>query len=803
MTTNNSNNSSGEEVKKDLESSSTSSTLKPNFPFQAEYKAVPSTSLENSFKEEEKSVTLEVGKKKTPIKKVIPKRKIDSKIKAEPKTRSTKNNKESKNLKDKGEIGQNTDFKTPRLEHHDLLKLETRTESKANRVTTKSKAELKRDSKPKAVPKQERPRTTPLKPTKPMKFISVPTEAMVTEKPDQLTAEQLQNKKVNAAQANRIKVRPHDTQIYALGGLGEVGKNMYCYEQGNEIAIVDCGVLFPDDELLGVDYVIPDYHHLIRCNHKRKILVITHGHEDHIGGIPFLLKQVDIEAIYAPRFAKALIEKKLLEHRDLPKVPIIEVNENSAVKTRFFNIGFFNTIHSIPDSLGVMITTPNGTIVHTGDFKFDLTPVGQNADYQKMAYIGALKPDLLMSDSTNSGVEGFSISEKDVAKEILQIMRTAKSRIIVATFASNVYRVAQIIEAAVKTGRKVAVFGRSMENVVDIGRKMGVIHLKNEEMLSPDELRTTPDEKVCILCTGSQGEPLAALSRIVNGTHRHIHLKPSDTVVFSSNPIPGNDDSVNKIVDKLFRSGATVLNKSVLNNLHTTGHASKQEQKLMMQLIKPKYFMPIHGEYKMLMQHRQSALELGIPKENIFVCANGDVLLLRNHELIQSDWRYQGDDIYVDGNDISGLSTAVLKDRHILADNGMVAVIVPIDSSTNALLAKPVIVSRGFVYLKDSQQLIRDAENVVTLALQAKLKEKTTFADLKNCIRSSLESFLYKKTHRNPIVIPVILNSRKAMEEIAAQHRQRQTKRTLSVKSSLRDTKEKESRLSLETNSKS
>ena len=573
--------------------------------------------------------------------------------------------------------------------------------------------------------------------------------------------------------ANKTKVLDGDTQIYALGGLGEVGKNMYCYEHGNEIAIVDCGVLFPDDELLGVDYVIPDYHHLIRCNNKRKILVITHGHEDHIGGIPFLLKQVNIDAIYAPRFAKALIEKKLAEHKDAPKVPIIEINEDSAVKTKYFNIGFFNTIHSIPDSLGVLINTPNGSIVHTGDFKFDLTPVGQNADYQKMAYIGALKPDLLMSDSTNSGVEGFSISEKDVAREILQIMKNSKDRIIIATFASNVYRVAQIIDAAIQTGRKVAVFGRSMENVVEIGRKMGVIKIKNSDLLSPEELRSTPDDKVCILCTGSQGEPLAALSRIVNGTHRFIHLKPTDTVVFSSNPIPGNDASVNKIVDKLFRSGATVLNKSILNNLHTTGHASKQEQKLMMQLIKPKYFMPIHGEHKMLMQHRQSAMELGIPKENIFVCANGDVLLLRNHEVIQSDWRYQGDDIYVDGNDISGLSTAVLKDRRILADNGMVAVIVPIDSSTNSLLSRPVIVSRGFVFLKDSQALIKEAEFIIANALQNKMKERTTFADIKNCIRSSLEPYLYKKTHRNPIVIPVILNSRKAMEEIAAQHRLR------------------------------
>ncbi len=561
-------------------------------------------------------------------------------------------------------------------------------------------------------------------------------------------------------------VEKTDTLIYALGGLGEVGKNMYCYEHENEICIVDCGVLFPGDELLGVDYVIPDYHHLIRMNKKRKFLVITHGHEDHIGGIPFLLKQVQIDAIYAPRFAKALIQKKLSEHKGLENTKIIEINEDSRVSTRYFAVGFFNTIHSIPDSLGVLITTPNGTIVHTGDFKFDLTPVGTNADYQKMAHIGVLKPDLLMSDSTNSGVEDFSISEKKVADEILEIMRKTKQRLIVATFASNVHRVSQIIEAAVKCKRKVIVFGRSMENVVDIGRKMGTIHIKNSDMLSPDELAHTPDDKICIICTGSQGEPLAALSRIAKGTHRHIHLKPGDTIVFSSNPIPGNTSSVNKVVDNLFRAGATVLTKSVLNNLHTTGHASKEEQKLMLQLIRPRYFMPVHGEYKMLMQHRQTAMEVGIPKENIFVCANGDILILRNHEILQSDWRYQGDDIYVDGNDISGLSTAVLKDRRILADNGLVAVIIAIDSKINKILMRPVIVSRGFVFIKDSQGLIKEAEFIVNASLQERMKEKTTFSELKNCVRSTLEPFLYRKTHRNPIVIPVIINSKATMEEL-------------------------------------
>ena len=565
--------------------------------------------------------------------------------------------------------------------------------------------------------------------------------------------------------------------IYALGGLGEVGKNMYCFEHENEICIIDCGVLFPGDDLLGVDYVIPDYHHLIRMNKKRKFLVITHGHEDHIGGIPFLLQQVKIDAIYAPRFAKALIHKKLSEYKGLENTKVIEIDENSSIKTKYFSLGFFNTIHSIPDSLGVLITTPNGSIVHTGDFKFDLTPVGTNADYQKMAYIGAINPDLLLSDSTNSAIEDFSISETKVANEINDIFRKTKQRLIVATFASNVHRVAQIIEAAIKCKRKVIVFGRSMENIVDIGRKMGTIHIKNSDLLSPEDLAYTPDDKICIICTGSQGEPLAALSRIANGTHRFIHLKPGDTIIFSSNPIPGNASSVNKVIDKLFRSGATVLTKSVLNNLHTTGHASREEQKLMLHLIRPRYFMPIHGEFKMLMLHKRTAMELGMPEENIFVCANGDILILRNHEVIQSNWRYQGDDIYVDGNDISGLFTAVLKDRRILADNGLVAVVIAIDSKVNKILMKPVIVSRGFVFIKDSQSLIKEAEYIVYNSLQEKMKEKITFSEIKNCVRSTLEPFLYQKTHRNPIVIPVIINSKQTMEELAAQRKNYRKKR--------------------------
>ena len=575
---------------------------------------------------------------------------------------------------------------------------------------------------------------------------------------------------------NRVSPKKTDTLVYALGGLGEVGKNMYCIEHEDEILIIDAGVRFPEESLLGVDYVIPDYNYLIRNKYKRKVLVITHGHEDHIGGIPFLLRSVEIETIYAPRFAVALINRKLEEKRLLRQTKIIEINESSAVNTKYFRCGFFNTTHSIPDSLGIIINTPNGRVVTTGDFKFDLTPVGTNADYQKMAYLGAAGVSLLMSDSTNSGIEDFSISEKKVSEAILEIFKKTQGRLIVATFASNVHRVEQILSSAVACGRKVCIFGRSMENVVTIARKLGWIKIGEEWFLTPEELNHVPANKVCIICTGSQGEPLAALSRIAQGTHRYIRLIPGDTIVFSSSPIPGNGASVNQVINKLFRAGANVLTNSIFNNLHTTGHASQEEQKLMLQLIKPRYFMPVHGEYKMLRQHKQTAMQTGIPAENIFTCANGDVLVLRDGEVYETSYRIPADDIYVDGNDISGLSTAVLKDRKILADNGMCSVIVCIDSRTNSILCRPVIVSRGFVFIKDSQSLLKEAELVVYNALKEKMQSKITFNDIKNTIRGSLEPFLYNKTHRNPIVIPVILNSKEAMAQMQQARAARQSK---------------------------
>lgn len=557
-----------------------------------------------------------------------------------------------------------------------------------------------------------------------------------------------------------------DTLVYALGGLGEIGKNMYCFEHDDEIIIVDCGVMFPEDELLGIDYVIPDYTYLVKNQAKIKALIITHGHEDHIGGIPFFLQSVRLSEIHAPRFAKALIEKKLEEHRMLRNCKITEIDSDSRIRTKYFNIGFFDTVHSIPDSLGVLINTPNGRIVETGDFKFDLTPVGRNSDYQKMAYIGQVGVTLLMSDSTNSTVPGSSLSEKKVAQSILEQMRKTTGRLLVSTFASNVLRLNQILEAAVQCDRKVAVFGRSMENVCEIGRKMGVINIPDSSFISGNELNTLPANRICIVCTGSQGEPMAALSRIANGTHKWIKILPGDTVLFSSSPIPGNGVSVSGVINQLTRVGANVVTNSPLTSFHTTGHAPQEEQKLMLNLIKPKYFMPNHGEYKMLVEHSSTAQETGVPAENCLICSNGDIVVLRNEECFIANERIQTDAIYVDGNDASGLSTSVIKDRKILAENGLVAVIVTIDSRYNKILCRPSIVSRGFVFIKDNQTLLKEAELIVYDALKKTMQQRTTFGELKNCIRSSLEPFLFKRTNRNPIVIPVILNQKAAIAEI-------------------------------------
>ena len=550
-----------------------------------------------------------------------------------------------------------------------------------------------------------------------------------------------------------------DTKVFALGGLNEIGKNMYCVEHEDEIVIIDAGVKFAGGEVPGIDYIIPDYSYLKKNQNKIKALLITHGHEDHIGGIPFLLQVVNVPAIYASPLACAMIRRKLEETKTTFPAKLVEINSLTQIKTKYFNIGFFKTNHSIPESLGIIINTPNGRVVSTGDFKFDLTPIGDPADYQIMSFMGETGITLLLSDSTNAEVPNFSISEKKVAYSVQETFRKAKGRLIVATFASNVHRVSQICETAVKFNRKILVFGRSMENNIKVSRQLGYIKCPDSYFIDNKQAKNLPDNEILILCTGSQGEALSALNRIANGTHKQISIKPGDTVVFSSNPIPGNQSSVSRLVNKLFRAGAIVLTNTAFNNLHASGHASQEEQKLMLLLTKPKYFFPVHGEYRMLKMHADLYKEVGFERDHAFVLSNGDTILLRNEEARLGP-RIHVDDIYVDGNDMSGLSTAVLRDRQILSEDGMVSVLIAMDSREGVLLSKPVIMSRGFVYMKDSLELIQEAEQLVNNELTQLLKRKTTFNEIKNTVRDTLGPYFYQKTKRNPMIIPVVMNKK-------------------------------------------
>lgn len=548
----------------------------------------------------------------------------------------------------------------------------------------------------------------------------------------------------------------NNTQVFALGGLGEVGKNMYCVMHKEEIIIVDAGVMFPEDSLLGIDYVIQDYTFLKENQDKIKALLITHGHEDHIGGIPFLLQTVNIPKIYAPAQAKALIDKKL-EERNIRYKNLIIYNEDTTIKTKYFNIEFFRTTHSIPDSHGIALHSPNGTIVMTGDFKFDLTPIGPMANLHKMARIGEKEVKLLMSDSTNATVPGTSLSESIVDENISEIFENSKNnRIILATFASNIYRLKHIIEICRKYKRKVALFGRSMDTSIDIAIKCGYIK-DRKIIISPEEANKLKPESVCLLCTGSQGEPLAALSRIAAGSHKQIKLMPNDVVIFSSSPIPGNAASVHKTINKLYLKGVKVYTNS-MTEIHSSGHANKDELKLMIRLFKPEYFAPYHGEYRMLKEHCDLAISCGVPKENTFILENGDVLSISKKDIRKSG-KVTAGDVYVDGSRIGDVGNVVIKDRKLMSSNGILVIIANIDIARRRLLATPSITTRGYILVNENEALIKQIEKYSEKIIINKLKDKNaTYNDIKQELINTLMPFLSDKTGRVPIILPIMMD---------------------------------------------
>ena len=544
--------------------------------------------------------------------------------------------------------------------------------------------------------------------------------------------------------------------IYALGGLGEVGKNMYCLESERKIIIIDCGVRFPGVEFPGIDYIIPDFTHLKNNRNKIRALFITHGHEDHIGGIPFLIQTVNIPVIYAPKLAAALIRNRLEEFRIQTQTKIVEYDSYTIVNIEDWKVSFFRVTHSIPDSFGVCVDTPEGRVVSTGDFKVDLTPVGPDMELDRIAQMGIEGVDLLLSDSTNSENEGYTPSEKAVLNSIEEIFETSPGRLIVSTFSSNISRIQQLCEVAVAHNRKIVIIGRSMEKAVDISRQYGYIHIPDNSIVSADAIRALKANEILILCTGSQGEPMAALSRIANGEHKDIHIFPGDTVVFSSSAIPGNGMMIANVVNQLTRCGADVITNSILSDIHSSGHPAKQELRLMFKLLCPKHFMPMHGEHRMLKIHAEIAQSLGVPKEKTFVLNNGETLILSNNKVTRG-YDVETGCTYIDGKGIDGLADAVIEDRKILTENGVLTICVSLDSKSNTILVPPLLYQKGLIN-KGSSKIDMECRILIEKGINEVLQNKPSYAEIKNIIKEIAGEFFLKRTGGQPMIIPVIMS---------------------------------------------
>ncbi len=546
--------------------------------------------------------------------------------------------------------------------------------------------------------------------------------------------------------------------VFALGGINEIGKNMYVLQYGDDIVVIDCGSKFPDETLLGIDLIIQDISYLKENQDKIRALLVTHGHEDHIGGIPYFLKQLNVP-VYATRLTLGLIELRLKEHGLLRQTERVLVTSDSKLDFGTVSVSFFKTNHSIPDCLGIAFQTPEGTVVHTGDFKFDLTPLNDDyPDIHKMAELGRDGVLLLLSESTNAERPGFNPSERLVGEHIEEAFRKARKKIFISTFASNVHRVQQVVDAAQKTNRKVALLGRSMVNVVAVASDLGYLTIPEGMLIEKDDVMRMDPENVVILCTGSQGEPMAALSRLSSSNFRQVEVLPGDTVIFASSAIPGNEKSVSRIIDNLFLLGANVIYGSgSATGMHVSGHAFQEELKLMLTLMKPRYFIPIHGEFRMLHQHRLLAESVGVEKENIFIINNGDVVDIQD-EVARQTRSIQSGDLFVDGMGIGDVGNIVLRDRKLLSEEGMLVIVVTVNKTDGRLVSDPDTISRGFVYSRDAEELMNEVNNLVIKTVQKLQNANGNKRNLvRQTIKKSTESLLYTRTKRRPMILPIII----------------------------------------------
>ena len=551
-------------------------------------------------------------------------------------------------------------------------------------------------------------------------------------------------------------MRKESLRIISLGGLGEIGKNITAIEYEDEIIVIDCGISFPDEDMYGIDLVIPDIKYLLDNKDKVKGLFLTHGHEDHIGAIPYILKQINMP-VYGTKLTIGLVESKLKEHDMLSKTNLIPISPGESIKLNKLIIEFIRVTHSIAESCALAIHTPIGTVLHTGDFKIDYTPIdGKVMDLNRIAQLGQEGILLLMADSTNVERAGHSLSEKIIGETLNRIISNANGRVIVATFASNIHRMQQIADASMMYNRKIVFSGRSMENISNVAMDLGYLHIPEESIVGIEDLNRYPSDKITIITTGSQGEPMAGLSRIAYGSHRHISIEQDDLFIISASPIPGNDKLVSRVINQLYRKGVEVIYED-LEDIHVSGHAYKEELKLIHTLVKPKYFMPVHGEYRHLKHHSDLALKLGMDKSNVFTLETGQVLEISQDKAIATEKVHTGV-VFVDGIGIGDVGNIVLRDRRDLARDGMVTIVVAINKETYSIVSGPDIITRGFIYARESEGLIKKIKDVAKEEIEICLENNIIeWQVLKSGVRKSVEQLLYHKTKRRPSVFPIIM----------------------------------------------